>query len=116
MRKVIISLAPIPGPAAPIHVNEIAEDIIKSIDAGASMCHLHSKDLNGVLSPDISVLGNIFDTVRKSRDVVVQVSTGGISNMNIEERCNPLKYPEAESASLKWRFHKSWRSGIYKFF
>ena len=32
--------------------------------------------------------------------MVVQASTGGVSDMNIQERCNPLDYPKVESASL----------------
>jgi 3-keto-5-aminohexanoate cleavage enzyme len=100
MRKVIISLAPIPGPAAPISISSITEDIVKSIDAGAGMCHIHCKDKEGVLTPDISVISELFEQITAKRDVVVQASTGGISNMNIAERCNPLNYPKVESASL----------------
>lgn len=100
MRKVIISLAPIAGPAAPVYIDGVSEDVVKSIDAGASMCHLHCKDAGGELTPDITVLTELFDTITAKRDVVVQASTGGISAMNIKERCNPLNYPKVESASL----------------
>lgn len=99
MRKVIISLAPVAGPA-PLEPESTASDIIKSIDAGAAMCHLHCKTKGGVLTPDISVISETFDKVLQKRDVVVQVSTGGISDMTIEQRCQPLLYPQAESASL----------------
>lgn len=100
MRKVIISLAPITGPAAPIQVEAVAEDIAKSIDAGAAMCHIHCKDNDGVLTPDITFFTELFKAVTAKRDVVVQASTGGISAMNIQERCNPLNYHKVESASL----------------
>ncbi len=100
MRKVIISLAPIPGPAASINIEAVAEDIAKSIDAGAGMCHIHCKDREGVLTPDITVLTELFETITAKRDVVVQASTGGVSDMNIKERCNPLNYDKVESASL----------------
>ncbi|QHQ61016.1 3-keto-5-aminohexanoate cleavage protein [Anaerocolumna sedimenticola] len=100
MRKVIISLAPIPGPAAPVHIEAIAEDVAKSIDAGAGMCHIHCKDMEGVLTPDIAVITELFESITRKRDVVVQASTGGISNMTIKERCNPLNYRKVESASL----------------
>lgn len=100
MRKVIISLAPITGPAAPIQVEAVAEDIAKSIDAGAAMCHIHCKDNDGVLTPDITFFTELFEAVTAKRDVVVQASTGGISAMNIQERCNPLNYHKVESASL----------------
>ncbi len=100
MNKVILSLAPVNAATGPFSVQETAEDIVKSIDAGASMCHLHSRDREGKLTPDISVMSEIFDEVLRQRDVVVQTSTGGVSDMNIRERCNPLAYPEAETASL----------------
>jgi len=100
MNKVILSLAPVNAATGPFSIQETAEDIVKSIDAGASMCHLHSRDREGKLTPDISVMCEIFDEVLRQRDVVVQTSTGGVSDMNIRERCKPLEYPEAETASL----------------
>lgn len=100
MRKVIISLAPVPGPAAPIGKEILTEDVVRSIDAGACMCHLHCKTKEGVLTPDITYLTEVFESITAKRDVVVQASTGGISNMNIEERCYPLDYYKVESASL----------------
>lgn len=99
MRKVIISLAPVAGPQ-PLDPDTVAVDIIKSIEAGAAMCHLHCKTKDGALTPDITVISETFDKVLAGRDVVVQVSTGGISDMTIEQRCLPLLYAKAESASL----------------
>ena len=99
MRKVIISVAPVAGPA-PMVPELLAEDVAKAIELGAGMCHLHSKTREGKLTPDISVISEAFDRILEKKDVVVQVSTGGISEMDIVERCNPLEYPRAESASL----------------
>ena len=98
-RKIIISVAPVAGPE-PLLPEAIAEDVIRCVDMGASMCHLHSKTKAGKLSSDITVLSETFDRIREKKDVVVQVSTGGISDMTIEERCNPINYKYAESASL----------------
>lgn len=98
-QKVIISVAPVAGPE-PLIPELLAEDVASCIDMGAAMCHLHSKTREGKLTPDISVISEAFDRILEKRDVVVQVSTGGISQMNIEERCFPLNYKRAESASL----------------
>lgn len=98
-KKVIISVAPVAGPD-PLIPELLAEDIAKCIDMGAGMCHLHCKTREGKLTPDISVISKAFDLILTKQDVVVQVSTGGISEMNIQERCNPLNYAKAESASL----------------
>ena len=84
--KVIISLAPVAG-RAPLDPDTTARDVINSIDAGAGMCHLHCKTRDGALTTDISVLSETYDRILAERDVVVQVSTGGISTMTIQERC-----------------------------
>lgn len=97
--KVILSLAPVAG-LDPLIPEDLVEDVVKSIDAGASMCHLHCKTREGNLTPDINVISEAFDMILNRRDVVVQASTGGVSHMTIEERCNPLNYEKVESASL----------------
>lgn len=99
MRKVIISLAPVAGPS-PVNPDELAKDVVKSVQAGAAMCHLHCKKRTGELTPDTCVIIESFEKICAQTDVVVQASTGGISNMTIEERCNPLEYWRVESASL----------------
>lgn len=99
MRKVIISLAPVPGPA-PVNPDMLSEDVVKSVRAGAAMCHLHCKTRAGNLTPDTCVIIESFEKICAKTDVVVQASTGGISDMTIQERCNPLEYWRVESASL----------------
>ncbi|MDF2614144.1 MAG: 3-keto-5-aminohexanoate cleavage protein [Clostridia bacterium] len=99
MRKVIISLAPVAG-TAPVDPDALAEDVKKSVELGVAMCHLHSKKRTGELTPDTSVIIESFEKICAKTDVVVQASTGGISNMTIEERCRPLDYWRVESASL----------------
>lgn len=99
MRKVIISLAPVEA-GTPVDSVRLAEDVEKSVKAGAAMCHLHCRKPDGSLTPDISYMSECFDEILKRTDVVVQTSTGGVSDMTIQERCTPLDYPKAESASL----------------
>lgn len=98
-RKVIISLAPVAGPD-PVDPDKLAEDVEKSVKAGAALCHLHCKTREGKLTPDTSVINESFAKILERVDVVVQASTGGISDMTIEERCYPLNNPRVESASL----------------
>ena len=45
-KKIIISLAPVKS-GDPIHKVALAEDVQKSVQTGASMCHLHSRLSNG---------------------------------------------------------------------
>ncbi|MDO4272405.1 MAG: 3-keto-5-aminohexanoate cleavage protein [Eubacteriales bacterium] len=99
MRKVIISVAPIAGPD-PLIPEVLADDVGKCVEYGASMCHLHCKTREGKLTPHITNLTEAFDKILEKTDVVVQASTGGISEMDIVQRCNPLEYGRTESASL----------------
>ncbi len=43
-----------------------------------------------------------FDKILVPTDIVVQVSTGGFSDMTICQRCLPLAYPKTETASALW--------------
>lgn len=99
MRKVIISLAPVQA-GTPVDADRLAEDVKKSVEAGAAMCHLHCRKPDGSLTPDITYMTKCFEKILDRTDVVVQASTGGVSDMSIQERCNPLEYKKVESASL----------------
>lgn len=99
MRKIIVSVAPVAG-TAPVDVNALAIDVIRCADQGAAMCHLHSKTKEGRLTQDISILSESFDKIGEGSDIIVQASTGGVSEMNIVDRCRPLEYSRVESASL----------------
>ena len=98
-RKVIISLAPVRS-GTPIDKIALAEDVAKCVEKGAGMCHLHCRMPDGTLTPDTAEFIDTFEEILKRTDVVVQASTGGVSDMTIEERCNPLKYWRVESSSL----------------
>ena len=98
-RKIIISLAPVKA-GAPIDKIALAEDVAQSVKAGAGMCHLHCRRPDGSLTPDTGEFIDTFEEILKRTDVVVQASTGGISQMTIEERCHPLNYWRVESSSL----------------
>lgn len=98
-QKVIISLAPVQA-NTPIKADILAEDVRRSAECGASMCHLHSRCPDGTLTSDTSYMIECYEKILSQTDLVVQVSTGGISDMNIKQRCKPLLYPKAETASL----------------
>lgn len=99
MRKIIISLAPIKAGTS-VDAECLAEDVQKSVALGASMCHLHCRNEKGDLTKDWTYLKTCFEKILQKTDVIVQASTGGVSNMTIEERCTPLEYAKVESASL----------------
>ncbi len=99
MRKVIISLAPVEAGKA-IDKEKLVEDVVRCAQAGAAMCHLHCRRPDGSLTPDISELTDTFERIAEKTDLIIQASTGGVSDMSIEQRCRPLDYWRVESASL----------------
>lgn len=83
-----------------INPNKIADDVIKCAKAGAAMVHLHVRDKKGKLTADLSVLKETLALIRKESDIVIEVSTGGVSDLTIQERCAPLYDEEVEACSL----------------
>lgn len=99
MRKIVVSVAPVAA-GTPVDSDLLAVDLEKCAKKGASMVHLHCRRPDGSLTPDTSYMEECFEKILARADFVVQASTGGVSNMNIEERCRPLSYPRVETASL----------------
>lgn len=98
-RKIVISVAPVAA-GSPVDADALAKDMEKCARAGASMCHLHCRRPDGSLTPDTDYMYECFDKILARTDLVVQVSTGGVSEMDIRQRCLPLDYPKTETASL----------------
>ncbi|MHB8131251.1 MAG: beta-keto acid cleavage family enzyme [Mobilitalea sp.] len=100
MNKVLISVAPVAATDKIIEPVKIAEDVIACSKAGAAMVHLHVRDLHGNLTSDMTVLEETLRLIRKETDIIIEVSTGGISNLTIQERCAPLYSDLVEACSL----------------
>lgn len=98
--KVLISVAPVSASDTLIDPVKIAEDVIRCHEQGAAMVHLHVRDRNGRLTPDVSVLKETVERIRRECDIVIQASTGGVSDLTIQERCMPLYEPWVEATSL----------------
>ena len=92
MKKIMISVAPVAATDILINPRAIARDVYECYKNGASMVHLHCRDLNGNLTPDLSLLEETVAYIREMCDIVVEISTGGVSNLTIEERVQPC-YP-----------------------
>ena len=100
MRKVIISVAPVSGANKNPAPGPIAADVTACRAAGAAMVHLHARDLQGRLTEDVTNLSDTLDAIRAGSDIVIQASTGGVSGLNIRQRCMPLTLDKVETASL----------------
>lgn len=100
MKKILISVAPVAATDILNNPRAIAKDVIACSKAGAGMVHLHVRDLNGQLTPDLSLLEETVRYIRAECDIVIQASTGGVSNLTIEERCAPVHVDWVEANSL----------------
>lgn len=105
MRKIVVAVAPVslhPTDRVknPLTPEDISNDVILSAKEGASMVHLHVRDLQGRPSKDLTVFTHTIDLIRKSTNIVIQGSTGGVSDLSLEERCVSLKEPRVEVGSL----------------
>lgn len=83
-RKVIITIAPTGGMAdksttahLPITPEEIAEDVSRCCDAGASIAAIHARRADGQATCDPAVYGRINELVRARCDIIINNSTGG---------------------------------------
>jgi len=97
MEKLIITVAAIgaevtkqDNPALPITPVEIAEEIAKCREAGASIAHIHGRDKQGYPTQNKDVYKEIIDEIKKRCDIIVQVSTGGAVGMTPQERIAPV--------------------------
>ena len=100
MKKIMLSVAPVAATDILINPRAIARDVYECYQNGAAMVHLHCRDLNGRLTPDLSLLEETVDYIRELCDIVVEISTGGVSELTIEERCQPCYPAWVEANSL----------------
>ena len=99
-KKVMISVAPVSASDTVIIPEKIAADVLECYKAGAAMVHLHVRDKNGRLTTDMKLLEETLRLIRKESDMILEVSTGGVSNLTIQERCVPLYSDLVEACSL----------------
>lgn len=108
MRKIVVTVAPVchtgkpipEGCTNPLTPEDIAQEAANCARAGASMVHLHVRDLHGEQTFDLDVFEKTLDLIASKTDMIIQASTGGLSSMTLEERCVCLNVPKVEVASL----------------
>lgn len=100
MKKVAISVAPVYGKVTQLDPKKVAQDIIQCAKAGAGELHLHPRDRFGRLTDNLETFREIVDRVKSQVDIVVQVSPGASSQLTMEQKCVPLRYPDVEMTSM----------------
>ncbi|WP_130837625.1 3-keto-5-aminohexanoate cleavage protein [Lachnoclostridium sp. Marseille-P6806] len=102
MHKVMLSAAPVPASPHRIDPAALAEDVRQCCREGAAMVHLHVRDENAALTSDLTFLAETVRRIREKCDIIIEVSTGGVSDLTIRERCAPCfpDYVEANSLNV----------------
>lgn len=104
-RKIIISCAitgsvhtPTMSEYLPITPSQIVESAVEAADAGAAILHLHARNPDdGKPSGDPAHYRQICPALAARTDAVINITTGGSTQMSIEER---LAYPLAAKPEM----------------
>ena len=104
-RKIIVAVAPvgkeIEAPSVnPLLPEGVAGEVVACTKAGASMVHMHVRDKKGEQTEDLTDFSTTLDLIRRSSDIVIQGSTGGLTDLTLEQRCVALDDSRVETASL----------------
>ncbi len=104
-RKIIVTVAPTgkkirPPSLNPLSPQDVARQVIACEKAGASMVHMHVRDQQGEQTEDLTDFSATLDLIRKDSDIVIQGSTGGLTDLTLEQRCVALDDARVEVASL----------------
>ena len=101
---IVIAVAPTggwgTGSGNPVSPDELVKDVVACAEAGATVVHMHARDLQGRLTPDTRLLEETAKRIKDACDILFEASTGGLSEMTAEERVRPAELPIADLGSL----------------
>ncbi|NLY71963.1 MAG: 3-keto-5-aminohexanoate cleavage protein [Clostridiales bacterium] len=104
--KVILTVAPTGAwpqksdtPYIPITPEEIADDVYKCWEAGASVAHIHVRDDEGKASMDFEKFEKTVKLIRERCDIVLNLTTSGGLGLTDEIRMKPFVELRPEMAS-----------------
>jgi uncharacterized protein (DUF849 family) len=106
--KVIITAAitgsihtPTMSPYLPITPREIADEAVRSYEAGAAVCHIHARNPEtGQPTPDVNIIKEIITSIKSRCNIVICITTGGGFGMTMEQRVAPVSLYRPELASF----------------
>lgn len=106
-KSVIVSCAitgsihtPSMSPALPFAPKDIAEQAIDAIAAGAAIVHLHARDPETAYpSPNPAIFREFVSVIKGRTDAVINITTGGSSRMQLNQRIAAAKDLQPELAT-----------------
>ena len=85
----------------PITPQEIADEAVRSYEAGAAACHIHARNpQTGQPTPDLNIIKEIITSIKSRCNIVICITTGGGFGMTVEQRVAPVSLFKPELASL----------------
>lgn len=108
MNKTIITCAvtggahtPTMSPALPVTPEEIAEQGISAVEAGAAILHLHARvPEDGRPTGDPAVYRQFLPVIKQRTDAIINITTGGSATMPLDERLKAATTFQPEMCSL----------------
>ncbi|WP_306030289.1 3-keto-5-aminohexanoate cleavage protein [Stappia sp. MMSF_3263] len=92
---------PTMSPHLPVTANEMTEQALGAARAGAAILHVHARDpQTGRPSANPEHFMGFLPRIRQGSDAVVNISTGGSSQMTLDERLAPARAARPEMCSL----------------
>jgi 3-keto-5-aminohexanoate cleavage enzyme len=89
------------NPAVPEQPEEIADSAYDCYNEGAAIVHIHARNPNGTTSGHTDIFRDIHERIRKKCNIILQDSTGGGSNLTVEQRTQCLEAgPEMASLNM----------------
>lgn len=74
------------NPHLPTQPEEIAEEVFRAYEAGASIAHIHVRDENDLPTADLSVARRTMDLISERCPILIQLSTGVGLSVPFEDR------------------------------
>ena len=85
----------------PITPQQIADEAVRSYEAGAAVCHVHARNPEtGVPVPDVNLMKEIITNIKSRCNIVICITTGGGLGMTVEQRVAPVTMYKPELASF----------------
>jgi uncharacterized protein (DUF849 family) len=89
------------SPYLPLTPEDIAQQAIDAVRAGAAAVHVHARNPeNGMPSSDQNLFGEIIDKIRSEQDPIICTTTGGGVGMTVEQRTAVVPKFKPELASF----------------